>query len=405
MPVETKGDGFPITLKAPSQRFSKRFNSEEEVRRWLQSEIAWWEERGAQTLNPYFPDARHQLQFLPLLTTNILQEAMRETPGRSALEFVESRGVVISQGRQGILLSKIYDEQPQLYPGALMCLSASVLNLKVGNLAAHLINLHIPSSVLMSGLGAVLTAVAEDRTSTAERKMFDELVARTQMAAEESESQRIQIDELYEFSKNRFDLEHDAQIQVGEKTADHFRAMLQSELDFSKARVAELEEQVRDRLVLEAPTKYWTEKAKSHRTTAIWFGVIFVLALAGGVYWLTHWGVGLVSEAYQTIVGERENPGLLALVPLAFITLPTLAFAWLLRHVSRIIVQNLSLQADAQLRGTIATTYSALVHEQSGTTPELAIALNALFRPVDGSGHAEIAPPNVKDIIEMGKSG
>ncbi len=110
-------------------------------------------------------------------------------------------------------------------------------------------------------------------------------------------------------------------------------------------------------------------------------------------------------EIAVAVVGERANPGLLALVPLAFITLPTLAFAWLLRHVSRIIVQNLSLQADAQLRGTIATTYSALVHEQRGTTPELAIALNALFRPVDGSGHAEIAPPNVKDIIEMGKSG
>lgn len=394
MPVEMKGGGFPITLKIPKQRFSKRFRSEEEVRQWVQSEVDWWDER---------TDNGQYKRFVKHLTSNLLSEALRSSQAIDVLQAIERSGVLLSSGKQGQILQEIYDENPLQYPGAVAALSANTIDFSAGNISAHLQQQAISWPVLISGFGGVLAVASNDRARTAEKKAFEELVTRTQTAAEESETQRVKIDELHDVSKKRFDQAHDAQKQVIEMTSEHFREMLELELQHSKAQIADLERQVRDRLVLEAPTKYWTEKAISHRTTAAIFGGIFIAALAGGVYWLTHFGVDLVGEAYKTIVGNRENPGLLALVPLAFITLPTLAFAWLLRHVSRIIVQNLSLQADAQLRGTIATTYSALVHEKNSNTPELAIALNALFRPVDGSGHAEIAPPNVKDILEMGK--
>ena len=108
-----------------------------------------------------------------------------------------------------------------------------------------------------------------------------------------------------------------------------------------------------------------------------------------------------MADAHRQIVGDRQDIGLLALVPLAFVTMPSLALAWLLRHVSRVIVQNIALAADASLRGTIATTYSALTIDRETSQAELAIALQALFRPVDGSDHAEISPPNLQEIIEL----
>jgi hypothetical protein len=106
-----------------------------------------------------------------------------------------------------------------------------------------------------------------------------------------------------------------------------------------------------------------------------------------------HHGVTLVADAYQTIVGDRETPGPLALAPLAFITLPKLGLAWGLRHMSRIVLQSPTRRADAQLCGTIANPYTALISQNQSTPAELAIALNALFRPIDDSGHAEIALP------------
>src|SRR5690606_6190088 len=97
-----------------------------------------------------------------------------------------------------------------------------------------------------------------------------------------------------------------------------------------------------------------------------------------GVIWLVKYGATFTEEAVSRIIGDRVSAGLEVFLPLAFITLPALAVAWFLRHVSRVIIQNMSLAADAQLRGTIATTYRALVSEKQASDGELAITLQAL---------------------------
>jgi hypothetical protein len=111
--------------------------------------------------------------------------------------------------------------------------------------------------------------------------------------------------------------------------------------------------------------------------------------------------VELVADAVDRIVGDRDAAAL-TLVPIAFITIPALAFAWVLRHLSRIIIQNLSLEADARLRGTITMTFKALAADRTMNDAELAIALQALFRPIDGKDHSEIAPPSLGDILKLG---
>ncbi len=63
--------------------------------------------------------------------------------------------------------------------------------------------------------------------------------------------------------------------------------------------------------------------------------------------------------------------------------------------------QNLSLQADARLRGATARTYLALTAKERPSEAQLAIALQALSRPLDGSEHAEVAPPNLAEIFKL----
>lgn len=403
MPVESRDDGFPITLKIPHQRFVKRFHSASEVETWIRSEVELWGRLNNFSGSSTFPDPSQHLAFLRLLTTDRFGQALSAGSAADMLRNVEQSQVLLSEGKQGEALAEVHAASPSLYPGALAALAAESGLIDHLRLDAQGTRYPLPWTVWMSGLGALRRLSQSSKDTASQRQRIDDLILEAQSLTEEIETRRRTLDELHQKANDRFDRLADAQVESAEKTGKHFSALLQDKLDESSARIAELEEQVTARLVLEAPTTYWSKKAISHRNTAILFGLLFLCALGGGVYWITHEGVALVGEAYQTIVGERENPGLLALVPLAFITLPTLAFAWLLRHVSRIIVQNLSLQADAQLRGTIATTYSALTSQAGSTPAELAIALNALFRPMDGSGHAEIAPPNIRDILEMGK--
>jgi hypothetical protein len=123
-------------------------------------------------------------------------------------------------------------------------------------------------------------------------------------------------------------------------------------VDFIRAREKEFDD-FRTRLELhiktEAPTSYWNDKAQSHGRTAIIFGIIFAGVLFGGIYALFAHGVSFVSYATSEITGTQNNSGLVGLIPLVFISVPVLATAWALRHISRIIIQSLALQADAEL--------------------------------------------------------
>ena len=175
-------------------------------------------------------------------------------------------------------------------------------------------------------------------------------------------------------------------------------------LRISTEEIDEFKRKVRIDVGLEEPTNFWTEKANGHRTAAIIFGVIFLLAVIGMVLWIDMSAVDLVADAVDRIVGDRSAAAL-SLVPIAFITVPALAFAWVLRHLSRIIIQNLSLEADARLRGTITRTFKALAADRAMNDAELAIALQALFRPIDGKDHSEIAPPSLGDILKLGGDG
>lgn len=400
MPIVSKDDEYPIIFKVPKQSFSKKFHTGDEVLAWIDAEMQFWD-----TLNQFPRPGRFpglNLNALKWLTTDLLKDAYAHGAPIARLSYIEETGAMLSGGKQAKFLSNLKEREPSLYPGALIAL-ASTLQPINERLFSQGDRGPLPWSLFMSGLGGLLKFVETDRSGIADRREIERLTSDAQILLEDIQTKSREIVALHDTQKDRLEKLGTANADLFEQTLSGHRVLFQQQLDDSEIKIADFEKLVLERLALEAPTKFWTEKAKSHRNVAIGFGMLFLAAIGGGVYWITHYGVDLVADAYQRIVGDRETPGLLALVPLAFITLPTLGFAWILRHISRIVVQNLALQADAQLRGTIANTYTALTSQNQSSPAELAIALNALFRPIDGSGHAEIAPPNIRDILEAGK--
>ncbi|RWC07755.1 MAG: hypothetical protein EOS52_32445 [Mesorhizobium sp.] len=400
MPIKSKDGGYPVRFSVPRQRWSKIFRTQDELRAFLTSEIKHWQEYNQPRDFP-LPGGSQGLAFLDPLTTAIFNEAMSTGPHpEDALKILEDRGALLSEGLYGRFLSKLRAEKPKLYPGAVAAIAAT--------LGPHNAwpdqsgRQPFPWAVWLSGLAAILELVP----SSLIKPEADQLTAVVSDAlAHRDETEEMK--HAFEIWSGKTQSDTQAEIdrfrQSAADAAKFTQAQLTQALADSSTRILELEDKVRKRLVLEAPTTYWSKKANGHVAIAFGFGALFLLGLGSGIYWLTHYGVDLVADAHQRIVGNVQDPGLLALVPLAFITLPTLAFAWLLRHVSRVIVQNLALGADARLRGTIATTYSALTVDQAATPAELAIVFNALFRPVDGSTHSEIAPPNLADLMELTK--
>lgn len=398
MPIKSTDGGYPARFNVPNQRWSKTFRTQEELHKFLTSEITHWAEQNQPRHFP-LPGGPAGLQFLDPLTTRIFQDALNTGPQlEEALKIVEERGAILSEGLYGRLLSKLKAEKPNLYPGAVASIA---VNLGPSNAWPDQGGRQqFPWAVWLSGLGAVLEMMPSKATK-AEADQLEGVISTALAHRDETEEMKHNFGLWRDKTQKEIGEEINTFRQSTDESFKSVRGQLAQALSDSNARTLELEEKVRKRLILEAPTTYWSRKANTHIAVASVFGVIFLCALAGGIFWLTHNGVELIGEAHDRIVGTVQDPGLLALVPLAFLTLPTLAFAWLLRHVSRVIVQNLTLSADARLRGTIATTYSALTIDQEASPTELAIVLNALFRPVDGSSHSEIAPPSLSDIMDM----
>lgn len=399
MPVETKDGGFPMKLILPAQKVRRTFHTSEEVFDFLSDQKEFWRKLNENRPQPLFAQPTASTVLDDATTTPISRALAHEGKPKSALQQLEQDGAIISDGLYGKFVASTHEWSPEAYPGA-VALSASAIRpassfTSAGQHRVHYYFLH-------SVLAAISEKLSNDKLLKSEGSLVSDLIAETQGLRDEAETLRGEIADWQAGHKISTEADTEAFNKKMNELIEEATSKLATSLAESNAKILELEDKVRNRLILEAPTTYWNEKARWHQGTAIVFGVIFLATVVGGVWWLSHYGVSVVANAYEEIIGNRQDQGLSWLVPLAFLTIPAIAIGWLLRHVSRVIVQSIALGADARLRGTIATTYSALTAENSATPAELAIALNALFRPIDGSAHAEIAPPNIHDILQMG---
>jgi hypothetical protein len=81
---------------------------------------------------------------------------------------------------------------------------------------------------------------------------------------------------------------------------------------------------------------------------------------------------------------------------------PALFYAWLLKNISRVFIQNLNLADDADHRRSLALTYMGLLQDEKRPTTDQdrAIVLNALFRPIPPHTGDEGPPSGLIELIK-----
>lgn len=160
-----------------------------------------------------------------------------------------------------------------------------------------------------------------------------------------------------------------------------------------------LAERYRERLLIEEPAKFWQEVAARKNTgwkiCLLIFGLLAVLPIGTIAY---HW-----STVAKTVSEITTAPaGGVSLTGLALITIPALFYAWVLKNISRLFVQNLSTSEDAAHRRALAITYLGLADNPKVqlSDTDRALILNALFRPASPQSADDGPPAGILELIK-----
>ncbi|QIG92275.1 DUF6161 domain-containing protein [Bradyrhizobium sp. 6(2017)] len=183
------------------------------------------------------------------------------------------------------------------------------------------------------------------------------------------------------------------------KKSDAAAQALNQFIDDKRALIGELEDLYRNKLTIEEPARSWqTIAVKKTRIWRLWLAIFALMTVAPIFAALEYWSV--VSDAIGKLTGASN--GGFSISGLAAISVPALLYAWLLKNISRVFIQNLNLADDADHRRSLALTYMGLLQneKQPATDQDRAIILNALFRPIPPQTGDEGPPAGLLDLIQ-----
>ncbi len=188
-------------------------------------------------------------------------------------------------------------------------------------------------------------------------------------------------------------------VDAAEEAITTVRTDLDTFVESRRAEIDDLANLYRTKLLLEGPAEHWASVAKSSmRTVWITLTVFSVmLAIPACVVW-ENWPT---ISAYLDKTIEASKGGF-SLASIVVFTIPILAYGWLLKHISRIFAQALSISADASHRKVMAVTFLGLAQNKSLSISEQdrALILNALFRPIATASQDEGPPTGLLDLIK-----
>lgn len=159
-----------------------------------------------------------------------------------------------------------------------------------------------------------------------------------------------------------------------------------------------LEQLYRTKLTLDEPALTWANIAKKKTTVWSWWLAAFAFLVAIPLVLAVAYLPTIVDILGKLTAGAN---GTFSIAGLAVVTVPALLYAWLLKNISRIFIQNLNLADDAAHRRSLALTYMGLLQDEKhpAADQDRAIILNALFRPIPPQIGDEGPPAGVIDLI------
>lgn len=187
-------------------------------------------------------------------------------------------------------------------------------------------------------------------------------------------------------------------------------------IDLHSKKLQDIEEKFTVRMGLEKPVKYWKDRSFWAFVNAIvWLAIMSVFIAV--IYYFGSKLLQILSDEFlphtlaqdgrSVVYDLREIDLTKVLLPAApVILLAAIPVIWVMRHISRMFVENINDHRDASLRATMTETYLALanmpVPQVSDT--ERAIILQALFRPSSAQTSDEGVPHPLVDLIANIKS-
>jgi hypothetical protein len=160
-----------------------------------------------------------------------------------------------------------------------------------------------------------------------------------------------------------------------------------------------LESLYRKQLTIQEPAISW-QKIAAQKTTVwrVWLALFALLVVLPIFVAIFNWET--VSIAVGKVTASAN--GGFSIAGLAVVSIPALFYAWLLKNISRVFIQNLNLADDADHRRSLALTYMGLLQDDKrpASDADRAIILNALFRPIPPHTNDEGPPAGLIDLIK-----
>lgn len=229
--------------------------------------------------------------------------------------------------------------------------------------------------------------------------VFDNSIPKEGVAAEKSalDHTRLAWNKFERKAQARF-AEFQTQLQtftaeMGEDQGAH-RQQFDEMIEQFKRDVDGTRKFVQEQLILEAPVKYWTKKAKGHDEQSKRLTKIFGVAIGGFIAAYT------IAIKYLILVPEADLKT--QTLRLALVTAIAGTLAWPLRMLGRSLSSHLHLKSDAEQRVAMANVFLALLAEDNAVQKDedRRLILDALFRPaVTGLIKEETAPLNLQQLL------
>lgn len=383
----------PFVFEMPTG--TRRFNSSDELRKWINDEIAayTWVEQAvaqdseirniyAQLTNPLH-EYRKSLDQYDSFQGSERADAIRIELQRRIGDHSKADRLIESTSADFKFAEHLKDSHDGV-----------VGSYALGHLARLAFNTTKPSAVEAITL-TILYRRGDDRTLDAQKSAFGKLQASL----------------IATYDAATANLHQHTEVLIGqiqgmetatEKHEEQFNAVISNEALLLKDIIETTEQELVNitttydqKLALQSSVSYWTNKKKGHTTAVIGFA-----AATGVTAILSALLVWFLIDHYLAIpISEAKLSGFA--IPVIFSTMGV----WMTRLLSKIFISNLHLRTDAEERVTMINTYLAILRDGQGLEDDQKrLILTTLFRPSATGYIADDGPQSLNDLIKTTNS-
>jgi Family of unknown function (DUF6161) len=286
----------------------------------------------------------------------------------------DNQPVFLYNSPEVTFLLKAYQENPEVFPGAYEYLIGSTSRVTQKNFLTGYILAYEFATKDFSMIAE--RKEAEKKTMQATRINFQEKLGEAEKEVIEYITKANK--KFDEYAKN-IDI---LKIEKEEIFNDWFKKTSEGFSNFnvdSAKKIQDFEELYREKLKLEAPAKYWSDRAKKLRSEGYWWLAGLIASLIVGIGILI-WSLSEISNG--TLEKIFQNSGTAIKWSVVFITLISF-IAFSIRIFSKLTFSSFHLVRDAEEREQLTYVYLALQKDKGVDQTERHLIMQSLFSRAD----------------------